>query len=522
MDLQGRSIVAGEVASSESNDRFFAVDAATSERLEPAYVSASHQDVDRAVTLASEATVAFRDAAREAKVDLLSGIADGIEAEVPSLVERATKETGLPEARIRGESGRTCNQLRLFAGLVRDGGWVDARIDRADAKRQPVPKPDVRSMLRGRGPVAVFGASNFPLAFSVAGGDTASALAGGNPVIVKAHPAHPGTSEIVGRVIQRAVRSAGLPSGVFSLLFDEGHGVGQALVTHPGVAAVAFTGSRRGGRALMDLAAGRPEPIPVFAEMGSVNPVFLLAGALERRGEEIARGLAGSVQLGAGQFCTNPGLVFVDAAQADSFVTALKSALADAASSTMLTAAIAKSYHSGVARLDATEGVRRLAGAAMPPVPLATAAVFETEFDRFMSTPHLKEEVFGPSSIVVRCSSIDEMLAAARSLEGQLTASVHADQADHSTLSDLARVLEGKVGRLNMNGFPTGVEVCPSMVHGGPYPATADGSTSVGTRAIVRFCRAVAYQDWPEDLLPPELKDANPLSIRRMVDGVVG
>jgi NADP-dependent aldehyde dehydrogenase len=455
---------------------------------------------------------------------LLRGIAARLEAGSADLVERAGLETALPAARLQSELARTCHQLRLFAGMVEQGWWVDARIDHGDPGRKPAPKPDVRSMLRPLGPVAVFGASNFPLAFSVAGGDTASALAAGCPVVVKAHPAHPGTSELAGLAVQEAIRGAGLPQGVFSLLFDAGHDVGIALVRHAAIRAVGFTGSRRGGRAIAEAAAGRAEPIPVYAEMGSVNPVFLLPGALRQRPAEIAGGLQASVTLGVGQFCTNPGLVFLEEGDgASQFLRSLEERQVASAPGTMLTAGIGEAYRLGIWRLSDTPGVEpRVIIAAEPGAggAGAGAALFVTGADTFLAEAGLKDELFGPSTLVVRCSTRQRLLDVAQALEGQLTVSVHGTEADLAESGDLFEILESKAGRLVYNGFPTGVEVCPAMVHGGPWPATSDGrSTSVGTRAVERFTRPVCFQGFPDPALPEELQETNPLGIRRLVDG---
>lgn len=392
-----------------------------------------------------------------------------------------------------------------------------ARIDTADPARTP-PKPDIRSMLRPLGPVAVFGASNFPLAFSVAGGDTASALAAGNPVVFKAHPAHPGTGELAGRIIAEAVAACGLPAGVFSLLFDSGHAVGAALVQHPEVRAVGFTGSFRGGRALMDLAAKRLHPIPVYAEMGSTNPVFILPGALAERAEALATGLHGSFTLGGGQFCTKPGVVFVETEHATPFTQKLREATAAGPAFSLLTGGIASAY--GEAH-EARTSLQTAAGAGASEGFSVQSLLQETSGGAYLADPTLAEEVFGPSTLLVHCETKDEMLAAARALEGHLTATILGTEEDLAANTELLRVLETKVGRVIFNAFPTGVEVCHAMVHGGPYPATSDGrSTSVGSQAIFRFARPVAYQGLPQAMLPDELKDGNPLGLLRLLNGV--
>jgi NADP-dependent aldehyde dehydrogenase len=496
---------------------FQALDPATGEALTPAYVSASPEEVEQVCAQAAEAFETLRTTPAATRAALLRAMAQGLESQAAEIVERAHRETALPLARLQGEMGRTCGQLRLFASVLDEGSWVDARIDRADPGRQPLPKPDVRSMRRPLGPVAVFGASNFPLAFSVAGGDTASALAAGNPVIAKAHPAHPGTSEQVGQVLEEAIRQAGLPEGTFALLFDAGHEVGRALVQHPKVAAVAFTGSRAGGEALMRLAASRPHPIPVYAEMGSVNPVLILTGALRARGAAIAQGLHASFTLGVGQFCTNPGVVLVEEGRdGDAFLAALAEHTSATAAGPMLTPGICQSYQRGQERLAAL-GAERLAegkeGGA------GRAAVWQVPAAQALTHPQLLEEVFGPSTVAVRYRR-EELEPLLRSLDGHLTATVHAELDELGEIAPLLSLLETKAGRMLINQFPTGVEVCPAMVHGGPFPATSDGrTTSVGTRAIERFTRLVAYQGFPQDALPPELRDENPLGIWRLVDG---
>ncbi|HYS52737.1 MAG TPA: aldehyde dehydrogenase (NADP(+)) [Thermoanaerobaculia bacterium] len=451
-------------------------------------------DVDRAARAASDAFASYGWLSGRKKGELLRSIASRLEANGEAIVATASRETSLGIPRFKNELGRTCNQLRMFAGLVEEGSWVDARIDHG--------KIDVRSMLRPLGPVAVFGASNFPLAFSVPGGDTASALAAGCPVIVKAHPAHPETSKLTARAISEVV-----PPGVFALI--EGYEAGIEMVKHPLIKAVAFTGSRRGGRALMDTAAARREPIPVFAEMGSINPVFILPRALRERGAEIAAGLHASVTLGVGQFCTNPGLVI--AREPGPFVEELAKRMAATPSAPMLTPSIADAYQAGVARFTSLANRRAFVEGG--------AALFATNAATFLDHEELMEEVFGPSTLVVEIDDREQLLEIARRLEGQLTATIHAAEGEIGEYRELIQILETKVGRIVFNGYPTGVEVVPAMVHGGPYPATSDGrSTSVGTRAIERFARPVAWQNAPEAALPEELRESNPLGIARMVD----
>jgi NADP-dependent aldehyde dehydrogenase len=452
---------------------------------------------------------------------LLETIADNIVALGDELVARVMAESGLPRPRVEGERGRTAGQLRLFAQVVRAGRYLEARIDPALPERKPQPRPDVRSRKIPLGPVAVFGASNFPLAFSVAGGDTASALAAGCPVVAKAHPAHPGTSELVGRAIRDAVAAVGLPEGVFSLVFDSAYEIGQALVADPRIKAVGFTGSRRGGLALMKIAQERPEPIPVYAEMSSINPVLLLEGALAERGEQIAQAFVASLMMGAGQFCTSPGLLLGIAGDGlDRFTEAAKRALIEAAPGTMLTPGIHQAYCAGVEALARHPQVETVARGKAGHNYQGQAGLFATGAEAFLADAHLKEEVFGSSSLIVRCPDAAALAEVVESLEGQLTASLHMSASDHDDARKLLPVLERKVGRILVNGFGTGVEVTNAMVHGGPYPSTSDGrSTSVGTMAIDRFLRPVAYQDLPDDLLPPELRDSNPRDIDRVVDG---
>ncbi|MGB8031530.1 MAG: aldehyde dehydrogenase (NADP(+)) [Terracidiphilus sp.] len=522
LNLRGYSIIDGQ-SSETVGAAFHGVDPATGESLEPCYHCASLADLDRAADLAEEAFVVYRTLSGREKARFLRHIADGIEAIVPELVERANRETALPEARLKGESARTINQLRLFAQVVEEGSWVNARIDPAQPLRKPLPRSDIRSMMKPLGPVAVFGASNFPLAFSVAGGDTAAAFAAGNPVIVKAHHAHPGTSEMVGQVIACSVHECGLPSGVFALLFGAGSEIGAALVDHPKVKAVGFTGSLSAGKALMQRAAARPEPIPCFMEMSSVNPLFVLPEALRTRGAQIAAGLFGSFTLGVGQFCTKPGLVYLPRnADADALVAEVKALVEKASPSPMLTEGISKSYRSGIAGRQAHAQVNTVAQASSNGAGsgFATPVLMQIDAEDLRGNPGLATEVFGPSALVIRYDSREQLMELAGAIEGQLTATLHGTEADLAAFADLIAILERKAGRLIVNGFPTGVEVCHAMVHGGPYPVTSDSrATSVGTYSIYRFVRPVCYQDFPQASLPDELRDANPLGIMRLVDG---
>jgi len=522
MRLTGQLLI-GQSAVTGQNGELHAIAAATGERLAPAFGGASLRDLETACALADDAFDTYRETSLAARAEFLDAIGRHIMALGDELIERCVAESGLPRARVEGERGRTVGQLGLFASIVRDGGFLDARIDPARPERKPLPRVDLRLRNVAIGPVAVFGASNFPLAFSVAGGDTASALAAGCPVIVKAHSAHPGTSELVGRAIQQAVRECGLPAGVFSLLFDAAREIGQALVADPRVKAVGFTGSRRGGVALMHIAAARHEPIPVYAEMSSINPVLLLPDALATRHDAIAPQFVASLTLGAGQFCTNPGLVLaVDGPALRAFEAAAASAVRAAPAQTMLTPHIHASYAEGVAKLRAHGAVESLAEGVDGERYQARAALFATSADAFIALPELRDEVFGPASLIVRCPDADALRRVLKSLEGQLTIAAHLGDGDAALFATLLPTLERKAGRILVNGFGTGVEVGHAMVHGGPFPATSDTrTTSVGARAIERFLRPVSYQDLPAALLPEALRDGNPLHIAQRIDGVL-
>ena len=521
MTIAGMMLI-GSSEVSGSGRAFRAFNPATREAMEPDFGCATLADAEVACALAAGAFAAYRATAPEARAAFLEAIAANLEAMTETIVPRAMAETGLPEVRCRGELGRTTGQLRLFARVVRDGGYLDARIDPALPDRTP-PRVDLRLVHQPLGPVVVFGASNFPLAFSVAGGDTASALAAGCPVIVKAHHAHPGTSELAGRAIQQAVAACGMPQGTFSLLFGSGVEIGQALVGDARVQAVGFTGSRGGGTALMAVAAARKQPIPVYAEMSSINPVVLLPGALAIRGEAIGTAFAGAVTLGSGQFCTNPGLLLaIDGPDLDGFLAGTRAAFAGVAGGTMLTADIHNAYRQGV---DALAANRRVASAAegLPSDALVSQPhLFETSAAHFLADHSLSDEVFGACSLLVRCANLAELKTVLSALEGQLTTSIHTADSDLETARELLPLLEACAGRVLFNGFGTGVEVCDAMVHGGPYPSTSDGrSTSVGSLAIMRFLRPVCYQDVPQALLPPALHDVNPYGLRRRVNGVL-
>jgi NADP-dependent aldehyde dehydrogenase len=494
------------------------------EQLEPAFHMVDHDQIDRACRLAGAAFDVFRATSDGERADFLDACAEQILALGDELVERTMLETGLPRGRIEGERGRTVGQLRLFGALLREGSWQDPRIDPALPQRTP-PRPDLRSRLIGVGPVAVFAASNFPLAFSVAGGDTASAFAAGCPVVLKAHSAHPGTSELVARAVARAVEQCGLPAGVFALLTGTGNGIGQALVAHPAIQAVGFTGSRSGGTALMAVAAARPQPIPVYAEMSSINPVFLLPDALEQHAERIGREFAASLVLGVGQFCTNPGLVLaIEGPGLASFCASATAALNATQPATMLSSGIAGSYRRGVEALRTHEAVETLLRLDHEEHQ-GHVALFRVSGGDFLARSELHEEVFGPASLLVACRDLEEMRVIAERLEGQLTAALHMEDsdADIDAARALLPTLERKAGRILANGFGTGVEVAHAMVHGGPFPATADGrSTSVGTASIYRFLRPVCYQNLPQSLLPEVLRDDNPREIWRRRDGMLG
>ena len=512
--LTGKNLIACEPA--DSGDGHFSAGGALGD-----FEEASIALVDRAVDAAAGASQEYRRSSAEARAGFLDRIAETLES-VSDLLDVAHVETALPSERLAAERARTTGQLRMFANQVREGSWVNARIDRARPDRQPLPKPDIRRMLIPIGPVAVFAASNFPLAFSVAGGDTASALAAGCPVVVKAHPAHPATSEVAAAAIVDAIKATGMPSGIFSLIQSTRNEIARALVERAQIKAVAFTGSLRAGRALFDAAASRPDPIPVYAEMGSINPVFLLPGALAERAEAIAEGLKNSVTLGVGQFCTNPGLTIgIGNEGFERFTRRMKRLIGEARPGRMLYPTLFQSYEAGVDRLSAIEGMCTTRSTVdLGAGSHARPSMFETDAQMFIRRPELREEVFGPSTVVIRCGSREEMNAVARRLDGQLTATIHGTPADLVEYASLVSILEDKAGRLIVNGFPTGVEVCASMQHGGPYPATTDSrTTSVGSAATHRFVRPVAYQDFPPSLLPAELQDANPRRIWRMVDG---
>lgn len=516
--IAGTSLIGGLAVRGEHGE-ISAVDPRSGETLEPSFGLIGTAELDRAAALAAEAFPSYRAIAPERRARFLESIADNIEALGEALADRVVAETGLPKARALGETARTTGQLRLFAAVVREGNHHDARIDPAQPERTPLPRADIRLRTIPLGPVAVFGASNFPLAFSVAGGDTASALAAGCPVIVKAHSAHPGTAEMVGRAIVAAVESNGLHPGVFALVFGAGREVGTRLVEHPEITAVGFTGSRSGGLALVEAAARRPVPIPVYAEMSSINPVFVLPSALA---EARALGAAwvGSLTMGTGQFCTNPGLLFLPAGS-EEFVAGAVDAVEAAAATPMLTSGIARAFAGGAAVFAGHDSVTELAVGARD-AAIASAGlpqIYAVDADTFLADPSLQEEVFGPAGLVITVRDAAQMAEILRGMEGQLTVTIHGDETD-AGVRELIAAAELRAGRILFNGWPTGVEVGHAMVHGGPFPATSNSrTTSVGTLAIDRFLRPVSYQSFPPALLPDPIADGNPLGLVRQLDG---
>ena len=520
--ITGAILIGSEERTADTT--FEAIDPATGKAIVPRFAEAGAGDVEAACALAAATFPAFRDLAPTDRARFLECVADAIAAIGDPLIDRAVAESGLPRARIEGERGRTIGQLRLFASVVREGAWMDVTIDPALPDRAPLPRPDLRRVNIGVGPVAVFGASNFPLAFSVAGGDTASAFAAGCPVVVKGHPAHPGTGELVARAIRQAVADCGLPAGVFSYLPGTTNDLGGALVADPRIKAVGFTGSRSGGLALVHIANARAEPIPVFAEMSSINPVILVPAAAAARGADLGRAYVASLTQGAGQFCTNPGLVIALAgSDVDAFERAAAEALGGASAQQMLTPGIHRTFEQGVDALAGHASVRTIArGPVGEGINQAQGALFATDADAFAADPALSHEVFGSSSIVVRAADMDAVATLIAGLEGQLTATLLFDEADELLVAPLIPLLAETAGRVLANGWPTGVEVSHAMVHGGPYPATSDSrTTSVGTLAIARFLRPVCYQNLPDRLLPTALRDANPYAVARRVAGTM-
>lgn len=520
MDLQGKQIIGSEIIANGTNSSQ-AIDPQSGATLPGVFFEATPHEIQAAASKAASAFKVYRKKSGTEKAIFLEAIAAEIENLGSGLIERCVAESGLPMGRIQGERGRTTGQLLLFAQLLREGSWVQASIDTAMPDRKPLAKPDIRSMQIALGPVLVFGASNFPLAFSVAGGDTASALAAGCPVIVKAHPAHPGTCELIATAIIRAAQKTNMPDGVFSMLHG-GIEIGTALVSHPVIKAVGFTGSYKGGKAIFDVAAKRPEPIPVYAEMGSINPVFVLPGAIKNTRDVIAEGFTNSVNLGVGQFCTNPGMLLVKrSVESDSFLMQIETGFSASTGGTMLTPGIKKAYDQGIQSAKNVTGVSVLAeGKPSDSFTGVIPSLFRGNATTLFKNKLLGEEIFGPASIIVEADDQTELLKIATELEGHLTATVFGTPQDLDEHKELIDILEQKVGRLIINGFPTGVEVTYSMVHGGPFPATTNAaSTSVGTNAIYRFSRPVCYQGFSDALLPAELKESNPLNITRKVNG---
>ena len=508
MSLTGQHFIAGN-RSAAGSSTFTGVDPSTGDELPTSFHDATNAEINEAVVAAQAAFFELQKVSGEKLGDLLDAIATKIEAAGDILLDRAHAETALPMMRLQGERGRTCNQMRMFAQMARDGSWRQPRIDVGDPNRKP-PKPDVRTLLYGIGPVTVFGASNFPLAIGVVGTDTVCALAAGCPVIVKAHPAHPGTCEILGEIVSAAIADAGLPAGSFSMLQSNSNESGAEFVRHPGICAVAFTGSLSGGRALYDIACSRPNPIPFYAEMGSSNPVFLLPGALAERSEKIAEGYVQSVTMGVGQFCTNPAVVLgCESESLESFISATSEAASNYAPQTMLHPGIHKAYESGRQRLGATDGVTQVAvsdSGADNNAHQAVCAIYSADFSVLDSADEL-EEIFGPTSTIYKCQSRDQMIKFASGLDGHLTATIHGTEQDLLDHADLVNILQHKVGRIVFNGFPTGIDVCNAMHHGGPYPAaTHSFYTSIGHHSIYRFTKPVCFQGFPESMLPEQLK----------------
>ena len=523
MTLTGQNYIAGQ-GSNKGLTTFYAENPANASKLPTAFHEATTEEINEAIVEANTAFISYGKKSGIEKATFLEAIADEILNLGDALIQRCCAESGLPEGRITGERGRTIGQLKLFASVLRDGSWVDARIDNAIPDREPLPKVDIRSMEKPLGVVGVFGASNFPLAFSVAGGDTASALASGCTIVVKGHPAHPGTCEMIARAINRAAEICNMPKGVFSMVQGQSVDVGMAIVNHPFVKAIGFTGSFKGGTAIFDAANKRDEPIPVYAEMGSTNPVFILPNALKENGHDIAKGLTNSVTLGVGQFCTNPGLVFLQNSEViSSFKHAVSKHFEQVEANTMLNSGIKEAFDKGINILNSTNDVQLLAkGKVNGTGYKGTSYLFEASAKNFIDNNYLEEEVFGPSTIAIMANSKDELLASARKLKGHLTATLFGTEDDLNNFTDLIQILEQKVGRLIINNYPTGVEVCHAMVHGGPFPSTTNSrSTSVGTGAILRFTRPFCYQNFPNHLLPDELKRENPLHIFRIVDGLI-
>ncbi|MBO9538833.1 aldehyde dehydrogenase (NADP(+)) [Herbaspirillum sp.] len=518
LNILGHNYIGGQ-RSGKGEVKLHSVDATTGALFETPFLTATEAEVAAAVRAAEKVYPAYRATTSQQRAAFLDAIADEIDALGDDFIAAVARETALPATpRLTGERARTSGQMRLFAKVLRRGDFYGARIDTALPDRKPLPRPDIRQYKIGVGPVAVFGASNFPLAFSVAGGDTAAALAAGCPVVFKAHSGHLVTSELVADAIERAVKKTGMPAGTFNMVYGS---VGGQLVKSPEIQAVGFTGSLRGGRALCDMAAARPQPIPVFAEMSSINPIILMPEALKARGETIAKELAASVVVGCGQLCTNPGLLMgVRSPELSAFIDSLSGAISGQSPATMLNSEALSHYNGGVARLTQLPGVKVIATGGSS-YTQAVPHLFKADPSLlFSKEAPLEEEVFGPCTVIVELESREQLIDFAASMNGQLTATLQAEIGDLQGNQDLIALLEQKAGRLLLNGYPTGVEVCDAMVHGGPYPATSDArGTSVGTLAIERFLRPVCYQNYPDAMLPVPLQNANPLGLMRLVDG---
>ena len=519
--ITGKNYI-GNTLSSSGGATFLTFDPKLNIENDWTFYEASDAEIAKAITFAKDAFPIFKNCSGKEKAIFLNRIADEIEALGDTLIEVYCKETGLPEGRAIGERGRTMGQLRTFASLVEEGSWVQAMIDTALPDRAPMPKPDIRKMMVPLGPVAVFGASNFPLAYSTAGGDTASALASGCPVIVKSHPMHAGTGELVASAIVKAATETNMPNGVFSNLNSSGIEVGEKLVKDPDIKAVGFTGSNKGGRALFNMAAQREEPIPVFAEMGSINPVIFLPRALELTGKDWAKIYAGSITLGAGQFCTNPGLLFAIKSEGlTDFIEELGQEILKIEPFCMLNPVIKNNYITNKSFINEQGGVTAIAVKEEREDNHGNQVVVTVSGEEFIANSSLHREVFGPFSMVVNCKDTEELESAIASLEGQLTGTIISEEHEIEEYSKTVALLQEKVGRLIFNGVPTGVEVCPAMQHGGPYPASTDSRFgAVGVSAINRWIRPISFQAWPNKLLPRELRDENPLQINRLINGI--
>jgi len=520
--ITGKNIIGYEF-SNLGNNTAHSYNATNGLSLSGEFIEASSSEIEAAMQKAQSAFLQFKNSSGKQRALFLRAIAEEIMNLGDDLIQRCMAETGLPEARFKGERARTIFQLQSFADLLDEGSWVEARIDTAMPARKPMPRVDLRKMLIPLGPVVVFTASNFPLAYSTAGVDTASALAAGCPVIVKNHPAHFGAGELVGQAIMKAAKRCGMPDGVFSLLNGVDFKVGETLVKHPLTKAVGFTGSFIGGKAIYDMAQSRETPIPVFAEMGSTNPVLLLPEAMKNGAETIGKDYASSINLGVGQFCTNPGLLLgIEGVDLDRFTESLKEGIAQAKPFTMLHKGIKANYDKLRNETIADESVRLESESTLEAdlqKSEARPTVVSVLAKHFLQNPTMHKEVFGPFSMLVKCANADELHQVVESVQGQLTSTLMAQGSDYTSFANTINILKEKVGRLVFNGVPTGVEVCPAMHHGGPFPATTDSRfSSVGADAIKRFARPISFQDCPVEILPEELKDENSLGIWRLLN----